>query len=71
MTLYLVAQLKNRRTAKSTQLVIEYDPHPPLGGIEQNGRVDEDGLVSTFAEHRAELEQALTDRPDLYHKLFG
>ena len=71
MTLYLVAKLKNRPTAKNTQLVIEYDPQPPFGGIEQNGGVDEDGLVSTLAEHRVELEQALTDRPDLYHKLFG
>ncbi len=71
MTLYLVAKLKNKPTAKRTQLVIEYDPHPPFGGIELNGRVGEDGLVSTLAEHRVELEQALTDRPDLYHKLFG
>ena len=51
--------------------MIEYDPQPPFGGIEQNGRVDKDGLVSTVAEHRVGLEQALTDRPDLYHKLFG
>ena len=71
MTLYLVAKLKNKPTAKRTQTVIEYDPHPPFGGIEQNGRVHGDELVSTLAEHRVELEQALTDRPDLYHKLFG
>ena len=71
MTLYLVAKLKDKPTAKRTQTVIEYDPHPPFGRIEQNGRVDGDGLVSTLAEHRVELEQALTNRPDLYHKLFG
>jgi transcriptional regulator GlxA family with amidase domain len=71
MALYLVAKLKNEREAKSIQTVIEYDPHPPFGGIDQNGGVDGDGLVSMLAEHRAELEQALAGRPDLYQKLFG
>jgi transcriptional regulator GlxA family with amidase domain len=71
MALYLVAKLKNEAEAKSVQLVIEYDPQPPFGGIEQNGGVDGNGLVSTLAEHRAELEQALAGRPDLYRKLSG
>src|ERR671911_933879 len=54
MALYLVAKLKNEREAKSIQTVIEYDPHPPFGGIEQNGGVDGDELGATLAEHRGE-----------------
>src|SRR5918994_7669005 len=37
MAMYLVAKLKNEPAAKSIQTVIEYDPQPPFGGIEQNG----------------------------------
>src|SRR5215207_4004951 len=68
---WLVAKLKNEPAAKSIQTVIEYDPQPPFGGIEQNGGVSADRLATMLAEHRAELERALAGRPDLYHKLFG
>jgi transcriptional regulator GlxA family with amidase domain len=70
MALHLVAKLKNEQEAKSIQTVIEYDPHPPFGGIEQNGDAGEDRLATTLAEHRADLERALAGRPDLYQKLF-
>ena len=69
MALYMVARLKNEREAKSIQTVIEYDPHPPFGGLEQNGGADRTATVP--AEHRAELERALARRPDLYQRLFG
>jgi hypothetical protein len=69
MALHLVARLKSEPEAKSIQTVIEYDPDPPFGGIGQNGGVDGNGLGSTLAEHRAELEQTLAGRPDLYRKL--
>lgn len=71
MALHLVARLKNESEAKSIQLVIEYDPDPPFESIEQNGGADGDGLVSALAGHRTQLERALTDKPDLYQKLFG
>jgi transcriptional regulator GlxA family with amidase domain len=70
MALHLVAKLKNEQEAKSIQTVIEYDPHPPFGGFEQNGDAGEDRLATTLAEHRADLERALAGRPDLYQKLF-
>jgi transcriptional regulator GlxA family with amidase domain len=70
MALYLVARLKGEREAKSIQTVIEYDPHPPFGGLEYDGGTG-DGLASMLAEHGSELEQALADKPDLYDKLFG
>jgi len=69
MALYMVARLKNEREAKSIQTVIEYDPHPPFGGLEQDGGAD--GTAPVPAEHRAELERALARRPDLYQRLFG
>jgi transcriptional regulator GlxA family with amidase domain len=68
MALYMVARLKNEREAKSIQTVIEYDPHPPFGGLEQNGA---DGTATVALEHRAALERALARRPDLYQRLFG
>jgi transcriptional regulator GlxA family with amidase domain len=71
MALYLVAKLKNEREAKSIQTVIEYDPRPPFGGLEQHGGADGDRLAPMLAEHRAELERALAGKPDLYQKLFG
>jgi transcriptional regulator GlxA family with amidase domain len=71
MALYLVAKLKDEPAAKSIQLVIEYDPDPPFGGIEQNGGANGDGLATVKAENRADLERALAGRPDMHHKLFG
>src|SRR5918993_2845503 len=66
MALDLVARVKSETGAKTIQTVIEYDPHPPFGGIEQNGDAGEDRLATTLAEHRADLERALAGRPDLY-----
>jgi transcriptional regulator GlxA family with amidase domain len=71
MALYLVAKLKNEQEAKNIQTVIEYDPHPPFGRIEQNGDASEDKLSTMMTEHGADLERALAGRPDLYQKLFG
>jgi hypothetical protein len=69
-TLQLVAKLTSEVAAKRIQIMIEYDPQPPFGGIdwsEPNG----DGLADTLADHRADLERGLADRSDLYQKLFG
>jgi transcriptional regulator GlxA family with amidase domain len=70
MALYMVARLKGEREAKSIQTVIEYDPHPPFGGLEYDGGTG-DGLAAMPAEHRSELDRALADKPDLYQRLFG
>jgi transcriptional regulator GlxA family with amidase domain len=71
MALSLVARLKNEQESKNIQTVIEYDPHPPFGGLEQNGGAGEDKLATMIAEHQADLERALAGRPDLYQRLFG
>ncbi|MDQ2683968.1 MAG: DJ-1/PfpI family protein [Chloroflexota bacterium] len=41
MALYLVGKLTNESWARTTQLVIEYEPEPPFGGIDWT-RVDRD-----------------------------
>ena len=69
-TLQLVAKLTGESAAKRIQIMIEYDPEPPFGGIGLS-EVNGNGLMGTLATHRVDLEEALTDRPDLYHKLFG
>jgi transcriptional regulator GlxA family with amidase domain len=71
MALYLLARLKGEQQAKSIQTVMEYDPDPPFGGLEQNGGAGGNRLATRLAEHRSDLERALADRPDLYQKLFG
>ena len=34
MALYLAARLTDEATARKVQLAIDYDPHPPYGGID-------------------------------------
>jgi len=69
-TLRLVAKLRGEAAAKRAEMIIEYDPQPPFGAIDW-GEADGGGLVEVFDEHRANLERTLSDRPDLYQKLFG
>ena len=69
-TLGLVAKLRGEAAAKRAEMIIEYDPQPPFGPIDW-GEADGDGLGDALDEHRADLESALSDRPDLYRKLFG
>jgi transcriptional regulator GlxA family with amidase domain len=69
-TLELVAKLRGEAAAKRAEMIIEYDPQPPFGGVdwsEANG----DGLAQTLDEHQADLERALAGRPDLFQKMFG
>jgi transcriptional regulator GlxA family with amidase domain len=65
-TLRLVAKLGGEAAAKRAEMIIEYDPQPPFGPIDW-GEADGEALD----EHRADLERALSNRPDLYRKLFG
>jgi transcriptional regulator GlxA family with amidase domain len=69
-TLRLVAKLRGEAAAKRAEMIIEYDPQPPFGPIDW-GEADGEGLGAALDEHRADLERALSDRPDLYRKLFG
>lgn len=68
--LELVGRLRGEAVARRAQAIIEYDPHPPFGSVDWS-QANGDGLAQTLDEHRADLEQALAGRPDLYQKLFG
>jgi transcriptional regulator GlxA family with amidase domain len=69
-TLGLVAKLRGEAAAKRAEMIIEYDPQPPFGPIDWN-EADGDELGDALDDHRADLERALSDRLDLYQKLFG
>ena len=69
-TLRLVAKLGGEAAAKRAEMIIEYDPQPPFGPVNW-GEADGGGLGDALDEHREELETALSNRPDLYQKLFG
>lgn len=65
MALQLVARMTNEQVAATVQLAIEYDPHPPMGGIDWS-KVDRhsfDPLVAGW------LQEGLSDHPDLLAKL--
>jgi transcriptional regulator GlxA family with amidase domain len=69
-TLQLAARLAGEATAKRIQVLIEYDPEPPLGGVDW-GEADRRGLPEALDEQWADLEKALAGRPDHYKRLFG
>jgi transcriptional regulator GlxA family with amidase domain len=65
MALHLVERLAGEQSARTVQLLIEYDPQPPLGGIDWKS-----SDLDFFKPHaRAMLESALADHPDLLARL--
>lgn len=46
MALHLVGRLAGEAVARHVQLILEYDPQPPLGGIDWS-QIDRDMLEST------------------------
>ena len=67
MALRLTARLTDDDTAKLIQLVIEYDPHPPHGGIDWS-TVDRDMLA---ARVEGLANEALADDPAMLARLLG
>jgi transcriptional regulator GlxA family with amidase domain len=69
MAIALAARLTNEQTARMIQAVIEYDPKPPLGGIDW-GWVEEirlgQGLMSSLGP---EIARILASKPELLAKL--
>ena len=61
------AVLADEPTARMVQLWIEYDPHPPFGGIDWN-QVDRDMAEPVVTQW---VQTQLADRPDLLAKLSG
>ncbi len=67
MALHLAARLTDDATARQVQLVLEYDPEPPFGGIDWT-KVDRDLMVPMV---NGWLAEGLQDRPQLLTKLGG
>lgn len=67
LALRLAARLTNDDLARAVQLGIEYDPHPPHGGIDWSG-VDRDMLK---AQVEGYAQEALADHPDMLARLLG
>jgi transcriptional regulator GlxA family with amidase domain len=65
MALALVARLTDEATARMVQLAIEYDPHPPFGGIDWS-QVDRDIYEPILGPM---VQRQLADRPELLTKL--
>jgi transcriptional regulator GlxA family with amidase domain len=65
MALALVARLTDEPTARRVQLAIEYDPHPPFGGIDWD-QVDRDVYEPVLGPV---VQRQLADRPELLAKL--
>jgi hypothetical protein len=65
MALALVARLTDESTARMVQLAIEYDPHPPFGGIDWD-QVDRDIYEPMLGPM---VQRQLGDRPELLAKL--
>jgi 2-keto-4-pentenoate hydratase/2-oxohepta-3-ene-1,7-dioic acid hydratase in catechol pathway/putative intracellular protease/amidase len=72
MALALAARLTDRATAQRIQLGIEYDPHPPLGGIDWSGVGEADLARQRAGGTGRRLQEAarlLAGRPDLLRRL--
>jgi transcriptional regulator GlxA family with amidase domain len=65
MTLHLVGRLAGDDIVRQVQLVLEYDPQPPLGGIDWS-RVDRNMLDPVVDQW---INEGLADKPDLRTRL--
>jgi len=65
MALHLAAELTNEQVAKRAQLIIEYDPQPPFGGIDWN-TADLD-FMAPFVDQW--IHQAFADHPEMRDRL--
>jgi transcriptional regulator GlxA family with amidase domain len=67
MALHLAAELTDEQLAKKAQLIIEYDPQPPFGGI------DWDTADLTFMAPAVDqwISQAFADHPEMVARLNG
>lgn len=72
MALELVAHLTSRDVSQRIQLALEYDPHPPVGGIDWT-RVGETELTRQrqggTGARLAQARELLASRPDLLRQL--
>ena len=70
MALSLVGTLRGERSERWAQLLIEYDPRPPFGGIDWSGS-GSGALSPLSAQQQKQIEEALAARPDLVQAVEG
>ena len=70
MALSLVGKLRGERSERWAQLLIEYDPQPPFGGIDWSG-TGSGALSPLSAQQQKQIEEALAARPDLVQAVEG
>jgi transcriptional regulator GlxA family with amidase domain len=63
MALHLVEKLRGVRSERWMQLLIEYDPQPPFGGIDWNA-VGSEALPTMEERRRTQMERGKADRPN-------
>ena len=70
MALSLVGTLRGESSERWAQLLIEYDPQPPFGGIDWSG-IGSGAPAPLSAQHQKQLEEALAAHPDLVRAVEG
>ena len=70
MALSLVGKLRGESSERWAQLLIEYDPQPPFGGIDWSG-TGPGALSPLSAQQQKQIEEALAARPDLVRAVEG
>jgi transcriptional regulator GlxA family with amidase domain len=71
MALALAARLAGEAAARTFQLIIEYDPAPPFGGMDRS-RIDPELLARLFAAAGAgDVPGIFAAKPELFARLFG
>jgi transcriptional regulator GlxA family with amidase domain len=65
----LVAKLRGDEAARAAQIMIEYDPDPPLGWIDWDDSAEFERLQPWIDQAMAGAGEALAGRPDLKAKL--
>jgi transcriptional regulator GlxA family with amidase domain len=67
MALHLIGKLVGEDALRQVQLVLEYDPQPPFGGIDWS-QVDRNMLDPVVDQW---IKEGLADKPDLLTRLAG
>jgi transcriptional regulator GlxA family with amidase domain len=70
MALSLVGTLCGESSERWAQLLIEYDPQPPFGGIDWSG-IGSGAPAPLSAQQQKQIEEALAARPDLVRAVEG
>jgi len=67
MALHLAAELTDEQVAKRAQLIIEYDPQPPFGGIDWS--TADLRFMAPYVDQW--IRQAFAEHPDMMSRLTG